>query len=165
MIKGKGFTAKDDIVYPPIEFKLDWRDKHTGRIGDEVFKLHPRISVGALIHAESDGDDTMRALILDPLFRDDGEYDADGEQKPGTSSYDRFVALLDDPVREVPGTDLGIIMGDLYVEYNSRRLGTAPVPTTSPAPPTPPPLRTGGTSTAKRSGKGSTSRRPTPPKD
>lgn len=160
MIDGGDFGEADDIEYEPEAVTLHWRDR-SGDVevrGEEVVHVKPRLQMGILLGLETNDPRGLRNLFAEALVDDDHEIDRKTkEPKPGTSSRERFDALLFHPTREVPGRSLTNIVQGLYNLYTERRNGVAPTrPTGSPAPSLTVPSPNGRGSTGRRSAKAST---------
>lgn len=161
MIDGGDFTEADDLQFPPIPFKLKWRDPTTGDSGEETFETKPRVPMGVLYAVEAQDARGIRGVLINALRDDDGEKDKKSKlPKPGTSSKERFEALIFHDTREIPGQALTNVLRELYITFATRRSspGAPPVPTSAPEPSSVRRLPTGNGSTGKRSGRGSTSR-------
>lgn len=155
-----GFTDADDTEYDGIEFPVPWRNPETGEGGIETFFAKPRIPSGVLFDLEAGNGQAVLQLIGKSLRKDDFEVDDDENEVPGTSSSDRWHALINDEDRETPGLAISQVLSGLYKEYTNRRLPAAvrERPTQPDAQSSGASSNNGTTSPARRPRKASTSR-------
>lgn len=163
LIGGGDFTPDDDRDWPDFTIEIQWRNRKTSEKGVERLLASGEPHPGLLFAVERGDPRGAANLLLAALRDDDGEYETvDGEekQKLGTSSLDRFDLLIFDRERKIPVQAISKVLQALYGEYVNRRRpsGVEPVPTGQPAPSSAGRSTRGRTSTARRSGKASTSR-------
>ena len=157
-LKITGFTDQDEQEFDPITFEIPWRGVDDDTDGIEEFEAYPRIPLGPLFSLEV-GDGAAMADMINMALRDDDGGPDDKADGVDTSSRARWVTLINDPKRQVPGTIITQVLRGLYVEYTERRgpLAVQTRPTKPAERSSGSSSRTGRTSTAKRANAASTS--------